>query len=65
VRSASRSEALAALAAPLLTAVCGLIGGRRSVPHGPSMCWPPLPPSSWRFGALSRGEREMRARITG
>jgi len=32
---------LAALAAPLLTALCGVIGllrGVRSVPHGPSMC---------------------------
>ncbi|OQZ89773.1 prepilin peptidase [Mycobacterium alsense] len=32
---------LAALAAPLVTALCGLAGrarGARSVPHGPSMC---------------------------
>src|ERR1700727_1001283 len=32
---------LAALAAPLLTALCGLFGlrrGVRAVPHGPSMC---------------------------
>jgi len=32
---------LAALGAPLLTALCGVIGmlrGVRSVPHGPSMC---------------------------
>lgn len=30
--------ALAAVGAPLLTAVWGLIGRLRSVPHGPSMC---------------------------
>ena len=32
---------LAALAAPLLTALCGVVGmlrGVRTVPHGPSMC---------------------------
>lgn len=32
---------LAALAAPLLTALCGVVAacrGRRTVPHGPSMC---------------------------
>jgi leader peptidase (prepilin peptidase)/N-methyltransferase len=29
---------LAALGAPLLTAVWGLISGARRVPHGPSMC---------------------------
>ncbi len=29
---------LAALAAPLLTALCGMSGGVRTVPHGPSMC---------------------------
>jgi leader peptidase (prepilin peptidase)/N-methyltransferase len=29
---------LAALAAPLLTALCGMLGGVRTVPHGPSMC---------------------------
>jgi leader peptidase (prepilin peptidase)/N-methyltransferase len=29
---------LAALGAPLLTAVWGLISGVRAVPHGPSMC---------------------------
>jgi leader peptidase (prepilin peptidase)/N-methyltransferase len=30
--------ALAALGAPVVTAVWGLIGGLRRVPHGPSMC---------------------------
>lgn len=30
--------ALAAVGAPLVTAVWGLIAGLRSVPHGPSMC---------------------------
>ncbi|WP_059019997.1 A24 family peptidase [Mycobacterium sp. M26] len=29
---------LAALGAPLLTAVCGLAGRVRTLPHGPSMC---------------------------
>jgi leader peptidase (prepilin peptidase)/N-methyltransferase len=29
---------LAALAAPLLTALCGLACGKRTLPHGPSMC---------------------------
>jgi leader peptidase (prepilin peptidase) / N-methyltransferase len=29
---------LAAIGAPLLTAVIGVLGGRRTVPHGPSMC---------------------------
>jgi leader peptidase (prepilin peptidase) / N-methyltransferase len=29
---------LAALAAPLLTALCALLRGERAVPHGPSMC---------------------------
>ncbi|OMC07098.1 A24 family peptidase [Mycobacterium sp. SP-6446] len=29
---------VAALAAPLLTALWGAVRGRRSVPHGPSMC---------------------------
>ena len=29
---------LAALAAPLLTALCGMVCGVRTVPHGPSMC---------------------------
>lgn len=32
---------LAALAAPMLTALCGVVGmvrGMRTVPHGPSMC---------------------------
>jgi leader peptidase (prepilin peptidase) / N-methyltransferase len=28
----------AAIGAPLLTAVIGVLGGHRSVPHGPSMC---------------------------
>jgi leader peptidase (prepilin peptidase) / N-methyltransferase len=28
----------AAIGAPLLTAVIGVLGGRRTVPHGPSMC---------------------------
>jgi leader peptidase (prepilin peptidase) / N-methyltransferase len=29
---------VAALAAPVLTALCGLARGMRAVPHGPSMC---------------------------
>jgi leader peptidase (prepilin peptidase) / N-methyltransferase len=29
---------VAALAAPLLTAACGVLRGLRTVPHGPSMC---------------------------
>ncbi|OBF85497.1 peptidase A24 [Mycobacterium sp. 852002-51163_SCH5372311] len=29
---------LAALAAPVLTALCGMVCGVRAVPHGPSMC---------------------------
>ena len=29
---------LAAIGAPVLTAVIGVLGGRRTVPHGPSMC---------------------------
>jgi leader peptidase (prepilin peptidase) / N-methyltransferase len=29
---------LSALAAPLLTALCGMLRGVRAVPHGPSMC---------------------------
>ncbi|BBZ75640.1 prepilin peptidase [Mycolicibacterium anyangense] len=29
---------LAAVAAPLLTALCGIAGRIRTVPHGPSMC---------------------------
>jgi leader peptidase (prepilin peptidase)/N-methyltransferase len=29
---------LAALAAPLLTALCAVLSGVRAVPHGPSMC---------------------------
>jgi leader peptidase (prepilin peptidase) / N-methyltransferase len=36
--------ALAALGAPLLTAVWGLISGARRVPHGPSMCLATLLP---------------------
>jgi leader peptidase (prepilin peptidase)/N-methyltransferase len=28
----------AALGAPLLTAVCGVLIGRRALPHGPAMC---------------------------
>ncbi|OBA79535.1 hypothetical protein A9W99_20960 [Mycobacterium sp. 1164966.3] len=28
----------AALAAPVLTALCGMVCGVRAVPHGPSMC---------------------------
>jgi leader peptidase (prepilin peptidase)/N-methyltransferase len=29
---------LAALAAPLLTALCGILCAKRALPHGPSMC---------------------------
>jgi len=29
---------LAAIGAPVLTAVIGVLGGRRTLPHGPSMC---------------------------
>ncbi|MBV8860476.1 MAG: prepilin peptidase [Mycobacterium sp.] len=29
---------LAAIGAPLLTAAIGVVGGHRTVPHGPSMC---------------------------
>ncbi len=29
---------LAALAAPLLTALCAMLSGVRAMPHGPSMC---------------------------
>ena len=48
---------LAALAAPLLTAVWAVVAVIRragsTVPHGPSMCLSPAPrPSHWRFAEL-------------